>query len=54
MTLKWLSSYAPADEEFDNVSVLLHGDGTNGSTTLSQKAGPSPLIPNPLWHSPKI
>ena len=34
MTLKWLSSYAPVDEEFDNVSLLLHGDGTNGSTTI--------------------
>ena len=34
MTLKWFSSYAPVDEEFDNVSLLLHGDGTNGSTTI--------------------
>ena len=34
MTLKWLSSYAPVDEEFGNVSLLLHGDGTNGSTTI--------------------
>jgi len=34
MTLKWLSSYAPVDEEFDKVSLLLHGDGTNGSTTI--------------------
>ena len=34
MTVKWLSSYAPVDEEFGNVSLLLHGDGTNGSTTI--------------------
>ena len=34
MTLKWFSSYAPVDEEFGNVSLLLHGDGTNGSTTI--------------------
>jgi len=34
MTLKWFSSYAPVDEEFDKVSLLLHGDGTNGSTTI--------------------
>lgn len=34
MTLKLLSSYAPVDEEFDKVSLLLHGDGTNGSTTI--------------------
>ena len=34
MTVKWLPSYAPVDEEFDNVSLLLHGDGTNGSTTI--------------------
>jgi len=34
MTLKLLSSYAPVDEEFDKVSLLLHGDGANGSTTI--------------------
>ena len=34
MTVKWLPSYAPVDEEFDNVSLLLYGDGTNGSTTI--------------------
>jgi len=34
MTVKWLPSYAPVDEEFGNVSLLLHGDGTNGSTTI--------------------
>ena len=34
MTLKWFSSYTPVDEEFGNVSLLLHGDGTNGSTTI--------------------
>jgi len=28
MTVKWLPSYAPVDEEFGNVSLLLHGDGT--------------------------
>lgn len=34
MTVKWLPSYAPVDEEFGNVSLLLHGDGTDGSTTI--------------------
>ena len=41
MTVKWLPSYAPVDEEFGNVSLLLHGDGTNGSTTIVDSS-PSP------------
>jgi len=34
MTLRWSPGYAAVDEYFDNVSLLLHGDGTNGSQTI--------------------
>ena len=34
MTLRWSPGYAAVDADFDNVSLLLHGDGTNGSTTI--------------------
>jgi hypothetical protein len=34
MTLKIDSGYAPVDEYYDNVSLLLYGNGTNNSTTI--------------------
>jgi len=34
MTLEWSSSYAPVDGDFADVSLLLKGEGTNGSTTI--------------------
>jgi len=34
MTLIWSPDYAPVDGDFDNVSLLLKGEGTNGSTTI--------------------
>jgi hypothetical protein len=34
MTLVWSPDYAPVDGDFDNVSLLLKGEGTNGSTTI--------------------
>ena len=34
MTLKWSSQYAPVDGDFSAVSLLLLGEGTNGSTTI--------------------
>ena len=34
MTLRWSPGYAAVDADFDSVSLLLHGDGTNGSTTI--------------------
>jgi hypothetical protein len=33
--------FTPADEYFQNVSLLLHGNGTNGSTTITDNS-PSP------------
>jgi hypothetical protein len=30
----WSPDYAPVDGDFDNVSLLLKGEGTNGSTTI--------------------
>ena len=33
--------YVPVDPDFNNVSLLLHGDGTNGSTTILDSS-PSP------------
>jgi hypothetical protein len=33
--------YIPVDPDFANVSLLLHGDGTNGSTTITDNS-PSP------------
>jgi hypothetical protein len=46
MTVKWLPSYAPVDEEFGNVSLLLHGDGTNGSTTIvDSSSSPKAVTP---------
>jgi hypothetical protein len=38
MTLVWSPGYAPVDEYYDNVSLLLHGDGTNGSTTITDSS----------------
>ena len=35
MTLKWSSQYAPVDGDFSDVSLLLLGEGTNGSTTIT-------------------
>jgi len=34
MTLVWSPDYAPVDGDFDSVSLLLKGEGTNGSTTI--------------------
>jgi hypothetical protein len=33
--------YVPVDPDFNNVSLLLHGDGTNGSTTITDSS-PTP------------
>jgi hypothetical protein len=41
MTLVWSPGYAPVDEHYDNVSLLLYGNGTNGSTTITDNS-PSP------------
>jgi hypothetical protein len=41
MTLRWSPGYAAVDADFDSVSLLLHGDGTNGSTTIVDSS-PSP------------
>ena len=41
MTLVWSPGYAPVDEYYDNVSLLLYGNGTNGSTTITDNS-PSP------------
>jgi len=41
MTLRWSPGYAAVDANFDSVSLLLHGDGTNGSTTIVDNS-PSP------------
>ena len=35
--------YIPVDPDFANVSLLLHGDGTNGSTTIVDSS-PSPKV----------
>ena len=34
MTMVWSPDYAPVDGDFDSVSLLLLGEGTNGSTTI--------------------
>ena len=41
MTLVWSPGYAPVDEYYDNVSLLLYGNGTNGSQTITDNS-PSP------------
>jgi hypothetical protein len=41
MTLVWSPGYAPVDEYYDSVSLLLYGNGTNGSTTITDNS-PSP------------
>ena len=41
MTLVWSTGYAPVDEYYDSVSLLLYGNGTNGSTTITDNS-PSP------------
>ena len=41
MTLVWSPGYAPVDEYYDNVSLLLYGNGTNGSTTITDSS-PTP------------
>ena len=38
MTLKWSSQYAPVDGDFSNVSILLLGEGVNGSTTIADSS----------------
>lgn len=34
MSLTWSPDYAPVDGDFDSVSLLLKGEGTNASTTI--------------------
>jgi hypothetical protein len=41
MSWKITPSFTPADEYFQNVSLLLHGNGANGSTTITDNS-PSP------------
>ena len=41
MTLVWSPGYAPVDEYYASVSLLLYGNGTNGSTTITDNS-PSP------------
>jgi hypothetical protein len=41
MSWRITPSFTPADEYFQNVSLLLHGNGTNGSTTITDNS-PSP------------
>ena len=41
MTLVWSPGYAPVDPDYDNVSLLLYGNGTNGSTNITDNS-PSP------------
>ena len=41
MSWKITPSFTPADEYFQNVSLLLHGNGTNGSTTITDNS-PTP------------
>ena len=41
MSLVWSPDYAPVDGDFDSVSLLLLGEGTNGSTTIVDSS-PSP------------
>lgn len=41
MSLVWSPDYAPVDGDFTDVSLLLKGEGTNGSTTIVDSS-PSP------------
>ena len=41
MTLVWSPGYTPLDASYSSVSLLLHGDGPNGSTTITDSS-PSP------------
>ena len=41
MTLVWSPGYAPVDEYYDNVSLLLYGNGANNGTTITDNS-PSP------------
>ena len=41
MTLVWRPGYLEGDRYFSNVSLLLHGDGPNGSTTITDSS-PTP------------
>lgn len=41
MSWRITPSFTPADEYFQNVSLLLHGDGANGSTTITDSS-PTP------------
>jgi hypothetical protein len=41
MSWRITPSFTPADEYFQNVSLLLHGNGTNGSTTITDNS-PTP------------
>lgn len=43
-------SFAPTDPYFSNVSLLLHGDGTNGSTTITDSS-PTPKTVTPVGNA---
>jgi len=38
MTMVWSPDYAPVDGDFADVSLLLKGEGTNGSTTITDSS----------------
>jgi hypothetical protein len=51
MTLVWRPGYlAEGDPYFSNVSLLLHGNGTNGSTTIVDNS-PSPKNVTPVGNA---
>ena len=50
MTLVWSPGYAPVDPDYDNVSLLLYGNGTNGSTTITDNS-PSPKTVTPVGNA---
>jgi len=50
VTLVWSPGYAPVDPDYDNVSLLLYGNGTNGSTTITDNS-PSPKTVAPVGNA---
>jgi len=51
MTLVWRPGYlAEGDPYFSNVSLLLHGNGTNGSTTITDNS-PAPKNVTPVGNA---
>ena len=51
--MSWLitgSEKTPVDPVFNNVSLLLHGNGTNGSTTITDSS-PSPKTVTPVGNA---